>query len=114
MFEIAADPVPLEKWDDGSVRVAGTRLHYNVVVRLYQAEGTVEGLLVALPDLEIGAAHRLVAYYLEHRDSVDAWIAQIDREADDIWEDLERIAPTAHLRRRLKALLEERRAAAAE
>jgi uncharacterized protein (DUF433 family) len=114
MFASVADPVPLKKWDAGSVRVTGTRIHFNIVVGLYRRDGTVQDLLEALPDLSPATAHRLVAYYLEHQSEVDAWIEQIDREADEIWEKLEEIAPTKELRARLRAQLEERRAAASQ
>ena len=95
--------MPLEKWDDGSIRVSGSRMHFNIMIRLYRQEGSVEGLREALPDLTLPVAHRLVAYYLAHREEVDVWIEQIDREADETWERFESEYPTKEWRERLKA-----------
>ncbi len=109
-LEIAADPVPLEKWDDGSIRVSGSRMHFNIVIGIYQEEGSVEGLRGALPDLALPVAHRLVAYYLAHQHEVDAWMQQLEREADEIWEQFENEHPTREWRERLKARWAEMRA----
>ncbi len=114
MFQIAADPVPLEKWDDGSVRVAGTRIHYYVVLEGYLNGDTPEDLVEAFPDLSVGTVYTLIGYYHAHQKQISGWLEQIERETEQIWDRLEEASPSQESRRRLKARLDERRAQAAQ
>jgi uncharacterized protein (DUF433 family) len=107
-LEIAADRVPLEKWDDGSVRVTGTRLHYYVFLDIYLQGDTAEGLLEAFPFLDRGTVHQLLAYYHQHQDAVERWLAGVHGEIDVMREEHERLFPQAGLDERLRKRLAER------
>ncbi len=109
MFEIAADPVPLEKWDDGSVRVSGTRLHYYLFLQFYKAGDGPDDLLEAFPFLSLGTIHVLIGYYLHHQHELDEWLAKVQQEIDEI---RERHPQDRALKERLLARMAERSAGA--
>lgn len=108
MLAIDTDNVPLTKWDDGSVRVRGTRLHYYILLTTYLQGHTPEGLLEAFPFLDLATVRELTSYYERHKGAVDAWLAQINVEIDEIHAEHERSYPQTRLKERLLARLAER------
>ncbi|MGH2607859.1 MAG: DUF433 domain-containing protein [Tepidiformaceae bacterium] len=114
-FDIAADPVPLNKWDDGSIRVSGTRLHYYLFLHFYRSGDGPEDLLEAFPFLDLGTIHVLIGYYLRHQKELDGYLAEVDREIEEIrkWWD-ERYPPDPGLKDRLLARMAERSAGASD
>lgn len=75
------EPVPLILTEeDKVVRVAGTRVTLDTVVRAFQRGATPEEIAqdysaVSLPDI-----YAVIAYYLRHRSEVDAYLQRRERE----------------------------------
>ncbi|MEX0781740.1 MAG: DUF433 domain-containing protein [Dehalococcoidia bacterium] len=110
-FEIASDPVPLDKWEDGSIRVSGTRLQYYLFLELFKDGDGPSDLHEAFPFLSMGTIHLLIGYYLQHQDELDRWLAKVDQEIEEIRSWWDERYPQAGLKERLLARMAERNAA---
>jgi len=81
MFEIVADPIPMAVDKDGMVRIAGTRITLDTIVGFFQRGDTPEEIFDGFPSLSLADIHTVIAYYLRHREMVDAYIAENRRIA---------------------------------
>ena len=100
-LEIQPDLVPLETWDDGSIRVTGTRLHYYLFLHFYKDEHRPEHLREAFPFLSLGTIHVLIGYYLQHQPELDTWLAKIEQDVQEIKASWDEHRPQTELKRRL-------------
>jgi uncharacterized protein (DUF433 family) len=105
----AIEPIqpPLKVWEDGSVRVGGTRLLLDVVVTAYRQGYSPEEIAANFGPTPLAVIYGALDFYLQHEKEVDAYIAQREREAEEIWERLEAHYPQTGLRARLEARLAE-------
>jgi uncharacterized protein (DUF433 family) len=81
---IHADPVPLAPDQAGTVRVANTRITLDTLVEQFRAGATAEALTERFPVLSAADVHAVLAYYLRHRDEVDAYLAEQARQAEAV------------------------------
>jgi uncharacterized protein (DUF433 family) len=89
---------------DGEIRLKGHRVALVHVVKLYTSGYAVEMIGAQLPTLPLAQIHKVVAFYLDHRDELDALVADHDREMDRLESETRRERPTptlAELRQRL-------------
>jgi uncharacterized protein (DUF433 family) len=98
---ILAEKPPLQKDEDGVFRVGGTRVRLDTVITTFQNGCTAEEILLKYPSLNLPDIYSVLAYYLHHREDVDAYlkkrkaiIAQAERE-------IEERHPSAEIRERL-------------
>ncbi|MGH2609101.1 MAG: hypothetical protein ACRDHF_08425 [Tepidiformaceae bacterium] len=111
-LQIAADPAPLEVRPDGRVVSSGSGVQFEYFITWYLRGDTPEQLMSALPTLSLGETHRLIAYYHQHKDEVDAWLAELDREEEEVIREWDaRYPPDPGLRARLERRMAEIRAA---
>ncbi len=103
--------VPLRTDEDGAIRVAGTRVLLEVVISAHLRGDTPEQIVEGFPTLKLADVYTVIAYYLSHRDEVDEYIQQVEREGERIRQDVEasytpeQKARTEHFR----ALLDQKR-----
>src|SRR5947208_2589558 len=91
-MEIHQDPVPLQKWDDGSIRIGGTRIHFYLVVGAYKLGAPPEKIANDMYlGLELADAYAVVAYYLRHKEEVDAYLKQIEEESQELRRKIEEV-----------------------
>ncbi len=109
-LKVQADPPPLCETDDGVVRVSGTRIPLERVVRAFLAGSTPEQIAHDYDALSIENVYAVVNYYLHHRSDVDAYLADAERDAVTIQDEIEQQHDPAGIRARLLA----RRSAKAE
>lgn len=88
---------------DGYIHVAGHRIGLQDLVYYYNEGHSAEALWEMFPTLTLALIHKLIAFYLEHRMDVDAYVARGEAEMAQ-----QRAAATngpdlAELRRRLAA-----------
>jgi uncharacterized protein (DUF433 family) len=74
--------VPLRTDPDGSIRIGNTRVHLHIVIRAYEMGDTAEGIVDKFPTLKLEDVHAVLSYYLTHRAEVDAYMRQIDEQAE--------------------------------
>jgi uncharacterized protein (DUF433 family) len=82
-MEIVADPVPMAIDEDGMARVAGTRVTLDTIVGFYNRGDTPEEIFDGFPSVSLADIHAVIAYYLRHREMVDAYIAENERIAQE-------------------------------
>jgi uncharacterized protein (DUF433 family) len=83
MIEIKADPVPMAVDKRGMVRIAGTRITLDTIVGAYNRGDTPDEIVYGFPSLSLADVHAVIAYYLRHREMVDAYIAENHRKAQE-------------------------------
>ena len=69
-------PVPLTPYADGVVRVTGTRLPLETVVRAFHQGATPEEIAQDFPSLQLADVYAVLAYYLANRNTVDAYVSE--------------------------------------
>jgi len=79
---VHADPPPLYEANDRVVRIAGTRIPLERIVRAFLAGSTPEQIAQDYDVLSLEDVYAVVNYYLHHRSEVDAYLA--DAEADAV------------------------------
>lgn len=81
--------VPFTVTECGSIRVADSRVSLDTIVYEYQLGATPEQIVDSYPSLNLADVHVVIAYYLTHRDEVERYISEQEREADDFFRKLE-------------------------
>ena len=76
--------VPLMVTDYGTIRIADSRVSLDSVVHHYKLGATVEQIAYSFPSLGLADIHLAIAYYLTHRDEVEAYLRQQEAEADAV------------------------------
>jgi uncharacterized protein (DUF433 family) len=112
-LQIVTEPVPLRVDAGGVVRVGDTRVSLDVLVSRFWQGDTPEQIVEGFPTVRLAEVYAILAYYLSHREEVDAYLAEQDRKAAEIRAAIEKeYPPDPKLRERLQARLAGRRDAA--
>jgi len=74
--------VPLKAAAGGVVLVEGTRVPLDLVVEAFNAGESAEEIVLNYPTLRLADTFAVLAYYLHHREDVDAYVAERRQEAD--------------------------------
>lgn len=109
-LKVQADPPPLYEAGDGVIRVSGTRIPLERIVRAFLAGSTPEQIAHDYDVLSLEDVYAVVNYYLHHRPDVDAYVAETEQATARIRSEIERQYDPAGIRERLLA----RRSASAE
>ena len=83
--------VPLTLWQDGSIRVKGTRLLIDMIVEAHNRGECPEEIFESFPSdiYTVADIYSIIAYYLTHRTKIDKYIAKREKEAEKIWKKIE-------------------------
>ena len=76
--------LPLVASEDGTIRIAGTRVSLDSVVHHYEQGATADEIALRLPALRLADIHACLAYYLNHSTQVEAYLNDQRRRADDL------------------------------
>lgn len=82
-FIAQAEPPPLYEDADGALRIGTSRVLLELVIRAFQDGATPEVIGQRYPTLTLSDAYAAVAYYLRHRDEVEAYLARREQTAED-------------------------------
>jgi uncharacterized protein (DUF433 family) len=88
---------------DGEIRLSGHRIGLYHFVYYYNQGYTAEMLLCQFPTLELAVVHRVIVFYLEHRDEVDRYVTQYQAEIDQLRASGPHAPSVTELRKRLEA-----------
>ena len=113
-FVIREPGVPLEVWDDGSVRVAGTRLLLDTVVDGFNVGRCAETLADVHGGLPAQVIRDVIDYYLRHRDEVNAYVRDGEKTADEAYDKIMALPGQAEAVERMRSRMEEERMRRAE
>ena len=100
-LKISTDPAPLSTDEDGVVRVGGTRVRLDTVVRAFNEGASAEEILQQYPSLALADIYATISYYLQHRSSVDDYLKERQQEHDRVRQLNESRSDPAGLRERL-------------
>lgn len=88
---------------DGYIHVAGHRIGLQDLVHYYNEGHSAEALADMFPTLTLVLVHKLIAFYLEHRADVEAYVAHCEAEMVQQRTGATRGPDLDELRRRLAA-----------
>lgn len=81
--------VPFTVTECGSIRIADSRVSLETVVYEYQLGATPEQIVDFYPSLSLSDVHLVIAYYLTHREEIEAYIIEQERECVKFFHKLE-------------------------
>ena len=109
-------PVPLHLDECGSVRVKGSRVTLDTIVRSFKAGESPEELAQDFHRIPLDDIYTIIGYYFQHQAEVDDYLHKREEEAAQLRQVLEARYDKAAIRERLLARWEqleaERRASA--
>lgn len=101
---IQPESPPLRVNDAGEIRVGTTRVLLALVLRAYLGGATPEDIVRVYDSLDLADVYATIAYYLRHREELDRYLADYDREGDEVRKEIETSQPDrAGLKDRLLA-----------
>ncbi len=107
MAELATTlPALLKAWEDGTIRIGSSRLLLDLVVHLFKQGATAEQIQHSFPSLTLREVYGAIYYYWEHAEDVETYLADQERQGEEI----ERAVRSAQVTTSLQKRLEERRA----
>ncbi|MEX1104470.1 MAG: hypothetical protein WED87_09480 [Dehalococcoidia bacterium] len=74
-----AEPVPFYVMENGGARLNGSRVALEGVVIMYQQGYSAAAIHKNLPTAGLPEIHASIAYYLRHKEEVQAYIDEIER-----------------------------------
>jgi uncharacterized protein (DUF433 family) len=105
--------VPLFEDGQGGLRVTGTRIPLERIIYAYQNGENPEGIIDSYDTLQLADVYAVLAWYLAHKEEVEAYLARREKEAKEIRQAIEAQQPDrAGLRDRLMARLKQRQESA--
>jgi len=83
--------VPLTLWDDGSIRVKGTRLLIDMIVGAHNRGECPEEIFESFPSdiYTVADIYSIIGYYLQNKSKIDEYLAKREKEAEKIWKKIE-------------------------
>jgi uncharacterized protein (DUF433 family) len=75
-------PNPLSQWEDGSIRITGSRVPLRSVLYHFQIGASPEQIAYKFRGLKLRDIYAVIAYYLDHRDAIDEYLREQETEAD--------------------------------
>lgn len=96
-----SDPNPIRVDADGVPRVGATRVRLASVVHHHQEGATPEQIHERLPSLALAEIYATIAYYLRHREDVDAYLAEEAAKAERVRREADSRPATKALRKKL-------------
>ncbi len=94
---------PLTEWDDGTIRIIGSRVTLDSIIRHFKLGQTAEQIQHNFPSLNLREIYGAIYYYLENTDSVEQYLTQQQEAAQQGRNFIDSNFDTASLRQRILA-----------
>lgn len=103
--------IPLRMDEHGAIRVGGTRVTLDTIIARYHQGDSPEAIHEGFDVLPLNDIYAVIAYYLAHRDELDAYLQRRDEEAERIRQEVEAgyTPEQKALQERMRKLAEEKR-----
>ena len=103
-ISIQPEAPPLRQDASGALRVGSSRVLVELVIRAFQDGATPEAIAQRYPTATLADIYAVIAYYLRHRQEVEAYLAAREQQAQEVRQRIERHqGDLADLRRRILA-----------
>ena len=104
ILPLAAVEVPLVSDGQGGLRVGGTRVLLERVIRAFENGATPEGIVQSYDTLQLPDVYAVLSWYLKHQAEVHEYLRLREQDAENIRQSIEARQPDlAALRARLMA-----------
>src|SRR2546426_3553047 len=92
-------------WDTlGALRVGRSRVLVELVIHAFQDGATPEAIAQRYPTATLADIYAVIAYYLRHREEIEAYLDAREQRAEEVRQNIERHQEgIADLRQRLRA-----------
>jgi len=95
---------PLRREASGALRVGRSRVLLELVIRAFQDGATPEVIVHRYPSALLADIYAVIAYYLRHREDIEAYLAEREQQAREVRQRIEsHQGDLADLRSRLLA-----------
>jgi uncharacterized protein (DUF433 family) len=85
--------IPIFTDANGRMRVSGTRVLLDLIVYAYHQGQTPENIVQMYPSLSLEQIYLAIGYYLRNRNDVDAYIKQMEQDAEVVQKQIEQDFP---------------------
>ena len=79
----------LEKYfefiDNEAIRIAGTRIGIETILRNYLEGASPEEIALRYPTLSLEQVHATITYYLANLEKVEFYLGQVERRQEEAW-----------------------------
>ena len=82
-FTVQSESPPLREDADGALRVGQSRVLLELVIRAFQDGATPETIVQRYSTLALPDVYAVIAYYLRHRNEVEAYLARREQQAEE-------------------------------
>ncbi len=88
-----AQPPPLYETEQGAIRVQGTRVSLDTVIACFSQGYTAENIVRSFDTLKLRDVYAIIAYYLDNKEAVDAYIKRQQEKGEEIRRRFEALSP---------------------
>lgn len=88
--------IPIYVDEQGQIRINKTRVLLELVVNAFNRGESAEDIMESYSSLSLADVYAVIAYYLNHRAEVDAYVHQIDKDFQDIQQHTEQDYSEGH------------------
>jgi uncharacterized protein (DUF433 family) len=104
MFQLeATQTVPLTHWEDGSIRITGSRVTLESILYQFKLGSSAEGIQESFPSLELREIYGAIFYYLQNMEAVEEYLRQRGEAAEEGKRFIDEHFDTKALRERIRA-----------
>ena len=72
---------------ENAIRIAGTRVGVETVVRDYREGAGPEEIVLRYPTLTLEQVHATITYYLANREKVEAYLDRVRQHQEEAWQE---------------------------
>ena len=101
---LRAEAPPLRRDTSGGLRVGNSRVLLELVIHAFEDGATPEAIAQRYPAATLADIYSVLAYYLRHREEIDAYLTEREQKAEEVRQRIESgQQDLAELRKRLLA-----------
>ena len=98
----------IEFVSERAIRVKGTRIGIETIVRDYQLGATPDEVILRYPTLSLLQVYAVLTYYLANQPMVEAYLERVRQSQEEAWQEQQQQHPSEFVRS-LRARLEQQR-----
>ena len=95
--------IPLTRWEDGTIRITGSRVTLDVIVNQFKLGASAEQIQDSFPSVSLRDIYGAIYYYLDHTEAVEEYLRQQQTAAEEMRRWVEDQPGNRMLRERLLA-----------
>jgi len=101
---IQTEVPPLRQDSTGALRIGTSHVLLELIIRAFQDGATPEAIVQRYPTTTLPDVYAVIAYYLRHREDVEAYLAEREQRAGEVRQRIEsRQGDLGEIRHRLLA-----------